>query len=142
MTKKYNNNLTVEEKIAKLIAKAKKIAMPFKDREFYREFFWSDFKVLWEYIGEGLSGDYNPEDEEDYPHLRFACYKRPEDHVKGEFEWEQMEDASYCTCLPISTPKTILKLASDEIMKELNGCYKKPLEKLSWLSLEAFQKEL
>lgn len=137
MTKNYNDDLTVEEKIAKLIAKARKMGSPKE-----REFFWSDFKVVWEYIGEGMSGDYNPEDEKDYPHLRFACYKRPEGHTKGHFEWEQVDDASYCTCLPISTPKTILKLASDKILLGLGEDYKKRLEELSWLSLESFKKEL
>jgi hypothetical protein len=137
MTKKYNNDLTIAEKIDRLIAKSRKIGSP-KDREF----FWSDFKVVWEYIGEGMSGDYNQEDEDDYPHLRFSCYKRPEGHVKGIFEWEQMDDASYCTCLPTSTPKTILKLASDKIMLSLHEDYKKRLEELSWLSLDTFRKEL
>ena len=92
-------------------------------------------KVVWEYIGEGLSGDFQPDDTEDYQHLRFSCYRL----VAGE--WEQMDDASYCTRLPITTPKRMLRSAAAPILDAIaNACYKKTLEQLSWLCLEDFDK--
>ena len=51
----------------------------------------------WVYLGEGLCGDYNPDDPEDIPLLRFDAY------IKDEGQWTPIEDASYCTCVPAST---------------------------------------
>lgn len=51
-------------------------------------------RVDWYDAGEGLSGDYNPEDPDDIHLLRFDVYKKV-----GE-DWEEVEDASYCTRMP------------------------------------------
>lgn len=89
-------------------------------------------------IGEGISGDYNPEDEDDVQLLRFSVYIKNEDGV-----YEQMDDASYCTQIPLSTPYGELARLCMIIFKEYrdvadaykNGSSVKKLgERLSWLS--------
>lgn len=62
-------------------------------------------KVEWENIGEGLYGDYNPLDPDDVPLYRFYV-QRLEDG-----EWVDVEDASYCTQVPVDT--------SDETLEKL-----------------------
>jgi hypothetical protein len=51
--------------------------------------------VTWEYIGEGKSGDFNPDDPDDYPHLR----------VYAMLDGEDIEKGSYCTLASVDTPK-------------------------------------
>ena len=54
--------------------------------------------VIGEWIGEGLSGDYDDTDPEDYPHMRYDFYTRkndPETHGYGRVEAED----SYCTMI-------------------------------------------
>ena len=85
-------------------------------------------RVTWEWIGEGWSGDYNEDDINDLPLLRFSCDRK----IDGQ--WEQMEDASYCTRMPISTPIQTLARAAAIILEAIEDvCYKKRLEELSWL---------
>jgi hypothetical protein len=63
-------------------------------------------KVEWDWCGEGNSGDYQPSDPEDQPLLRFTVYK-----TQGA-EWHEIDDSSYCTLIPITTPEEMLgKLA-------------------------------
>ena len=51
-------------------------------------------------LGEGLSGDYNPDDPNDIELLRFYVAIH-----KGD-DWEDIDDASYCTQMPVSaTPE-------------------------------------
>jgi hypothetical protein len=89
-------------------------------------------KLEWEYIGEGMSGDYNVEDPGDYPHLRFCV---SEWDAKND-TWEQLEDASYCTRMCTSTPIKILERFGRYIMFELigdkTGGYKKAVEYATW----------
>ena len=112
-------------------------------------------RVTWEWIGEGNSGDYDPEDTEDTPLLRFSCYEYVESPemalpesvgddgtvaVHDSMEWIAMDDASYCTQMPINTPPQILAQAAAIIMEAIEDCsYKKRLEELSWLCLVDFQ---
>ena len=95
------------------------------------------YRVTWEWIGEGWSGDYNPDDPEDTPLLRFSCDKL----VNGD--WEGMDDASYCTQLPITTPKKYLKRGAEIILEAIDtdSSYKRELEWLSWFCLDDFEKE-
>ena len=51
----------------------------------------------WVDLGEGLCGDYNPDDPKDIPLLRFDAY------IKENGQWTSIEDASYCTCVPATT---------------------------------------
>ncbi len=91
------------------------------------------FRVVWEYIGEGLEGDFNPDDPDDYQHLRFSC------DCRENKEWVGVENASYCTRLPISTPKRLLKLAARNVLEAVSHSgHKRRLEELSWLCLEDF----
>lgn len=47
------------------------------------------------YIGEGLTGDYDPDDHCDVPLLRFYIQR-----YVGEGEWSDIEGGSYCTLIP------------------------------------------
>lgn len=51
-------------------------------------------RVEWEDIGEGICGDYNPEDPDDIPFLRFSV------SILLDGQWEAVEDASYCSRVP------------------------------------------
>lgn len=50
-----------------------------------------DLKVQWNWIGEGLNGDYNPGDPKDRPVLRFYCFR------KLDNSWEEIELTSFST---------------------------------------------
>jgi hypothetical protein len=97
-------------------------------------------RVTWEWIGEGWNGDYNPDNPDDDPLLRFSCDRFDVDSM----DWVGMEDASYCTRLPISTPTRHLAIASAIILEEIDtdSSYKKALEHLSWFCPEDFNKEM
>lgn len=49
-------------------------------------------KVSWEYIGEGLYGEFDHTDSMDEPLLRFYCYR-----CTAPDYWVEIEDASFCT---------------------------------------------
>jgi len=90
-------------------------------------------KVVWEWIGEGWNGDFNPEDSDDVPLLRFSCYH----FLNGD--WQQMDDASYCTRMPISSNRFHLVKAAMIILEAIEDCnYKKRLEELSWFEPQDF----
>ncbi len=93
-------------------------------------------RVEIEDIGEGISGDYDENDPEDIPLVRFyiSCL------VNGE--WEELEDASYCTQLPATLDENLLKVATDIILEEVKDrileghSIKKICERLSWIGEE------
>lgn len=91
-------------------------------------------RVEWTDIGEGLNGDYNPDDPEDVALLRFDI-----DRWNG-FDWEPVDDASYCTNVPASTDTDTLMTLLEQIMAEVGDdvragiSVKKKCEGLSWLS--------
>ena len=97
-------------------------------------------KVEWVDIGEGWSGDYNPDDPEDVALLRFDVLELTK--VEGlfsdspELEWEQMDDASYCTQMPADTSEADLRRGAEIIMDATYGKtnIKKICEELSWIS--------
>lgn len=95
--------------------------------------------VGWTELGEGIDGDYNPGDPEDVELLRFDVSRL----VNGE--WEAIDDASYCTQVPVSaTPEQRtkgLQLIMDEVYEWASQGYsiKKPCERLSWISLESIE---
>lgn len=89
-------------------------------------------KVEWEDLGEGFGGDYTGE-KDDVALLRFSCYERI------GTKWEPMEDASYCTRLPVGSPEKWLHNASESILTVLErSSYKRGLEELSWYSPSDF----
>ena len=100
-----------------------------------------DKRVTWEHIGEGFSGEYDPEDPEDYPHLRFSCDQLcTGTNENPDTWWESISDGSYCTRLPITTPRHLLERASQRILDALEQpSPKRQLEQLSWLCLEDFE---
>ncbi|MHA2403848.1 MAG: hypothetical protein ACXADH_12710 [Candidatus Kariarchaeaceae archaeon] len=94
-----------------------------------------DRKVTWEYLGEGWCGDYDPDDPEDNPLLRFSC----DELIDGD--WEQMDNGSYCTRMPTNSPKEYLLRGAGIILEAIADiCYKKRLEELSWFCPEDFEK--
>lgn len=92
-------------------------------------------RLIWEYIGEGYSGDYDPEDPADAPLLRFSLSFRE----SPEAPWEELPDASYCTGLGTGTPEPVLR----GFAKNIIGClptqdgrpsgYRRLLQEWSWL---------
>lgn len=103
------------------------------------EYIRGDIKIEFEHIGEGWSGDYDPDDPDDVRLLRFTVYKI-------DFgEWSPIDDASYCTMLPVDTPKKslhkALKLIMDIIYFDATTGHsiKKKSEALSWLSPDVFE---
>jgi hypothetical protein len=97
------------------------------------------FKICWEFIGEGHEGDYNPDDPEDTPLLRFSVDKWNPDTQ----EYEGIQDGSYCTRMPFDTPKNILHRALVEIRDNLreDASNKRYLERMSWLCPEDFKEK-
>lgn len=90
-------------------------------------------RVTLEWIGEGLSGDYDPNDKEDKPLMRFSV-----DRKVGR-RWEAVNDASYCTRISAGIPKArkiglaqkILDAICDAVQNQ--GGLKKISESLSWM---------
>ena len=80
-------------------------------------------------IGEGLSGDYDPEDKDDISLLRFTVLK----------DDEPVDDASYCTQVPTNVTITeatkILGAIMNEVAEPLEQGYsiKKMCERISWI---------
>ena len=87
-------------------------------------------------LNEGYHGDYNPDDPDDCQLLRFDIYRL------GSAGYEPVEDASYCTQLPVgSAPDVILKRALDlayAVYDALmaDASIKRTCEKFSWMSAD------
>ena len=95
-------------------------------------------KVEWMELGEGLDGDYDPENPDDVELLRFDVYVQ-----KNKWgDWEAPPDSSYCTRVPVSsTPEErakLLKLIMDRVYQavQLGHNISKVCERLSWISLD------
>ncbi len=116
------------------------------DIELVRE----NVKVVLENIGEGLCGDYDPDDEDDDPLLRFSVYGRRgmeaddfalERGYEGE-EWAPFSDGSYCTQISATLPEEKLRALLEELMDEVfdaanqGHSIKKLCERLSWIGNE------
>lgn len=94
-------------------------------------------KAVWENLDEGWNGDYDPDDPEDCNLLRFTIYIK-----NDEGDWEQVDDASYCTTVPYDTPEEELRSKLETIFKEYRDVLneyppqvsvKKLGEGLSWI---------
>jgi len=112
-------------------------------------------------IGEGWNGDYNEEDPEDEPLLRFTCYRKrlPEDTEKdiqniGDLsfldinneQWISISDGSYCTRLSANLPEEEQKQALEILMTNLqsaieSGHVKKLAERMSWIGKDWLNKK-
>lgn len=97
-----------------------------------------EFKIEWNWIGEGYGGDYDPHDPEDEALLRFYCFR------KNNGLWEEIDFTSYCTRVIRTTPNERLKELSEPIFKALQERLKpeqfaasreleRDLERLSWM---------
>lgn len=93
-------------------------------------------KIELENIGEGWSGYYDETDKDDTPLLRFYVYKKIDD------EWQEVDDASYCTALlsSISEEEQLkcLEILMNEFYEPVTDGYpvKKLGESLSCISSE------
>lgn len=91
-------------------------------------------KAEWVELGEGLSGEYNPENPDDVELLRFDIFV-----LEGE-KWVAPQDASYCTRVPVSTPAEqrhkLLKIIAEKAYQATQNpmSLKRTLEGLSWLT--------
>ncbi|MCA1064719.1 hypothetical protein QTG56_24215 (plasmid) [Rossellomorea sp. AcN35-11] len=95
--------------------------------------------VEWVELGEGLDGDYNPEDPTDIELLRFDV------SILIDGEWVEKEGASYCTQFPAyATEKQkmkglqlLLDQFHDVLSSDTDVSVKKLGERMSWISLES-----
>lgn len=93
-----------------------------------------DLRVDLDYIGEGISGDYNPDDPEDVELLRFYVSKY------NGWEWIDLDHGSYCTQMTTDLPtkermaalKTIMDVV-ESCIDEADGSFKRRMEELSWM---------
>lgn len=93
--------------------------------------------------GEGLSGDYDENDPDDRPLLRFDVSYEPK---KGMYY--ELDDASYCTQLMVGDDRKLLKKAAEIILKEAENTFhydekndtasvgKRIMEGLSWIQIK------
>jgi hypothetical protein len=92
-------------------------------------------RVDWVNLGEGLCGDYDPDDPEDVNLLRFDVYE----WCAEDNEWYEPQDSSYCTQVPADTPEPrlyeLLQIIMGEVHEPLmNGhSVKRICERLSWM---------
>lgn len=84
--------------------------------------------LVW--IGEGNDGNYDPDDPDDEPLMRFDVSHRDK---KGD-KWEQVDDGSYCTQLSRDLPRETLMKAAKLLLREIGNRYdKRRMEELSWI---------
>ena len=99
----------------------------------------NDVRVTLEDIGEGIFGEYDENDPNDRPLLRFDVYKRCENPSDITGEWEAIDDGSYCTNIHAESSWNEIAQYLFTIMNEVyfyiqnDYSIKKVCEKLSWL---------
>jgi len=95
-------------------------------------------KVEWSDLGEGISGEYNPNNPDDVKLFRFDVSVRR----KGDMDYEAVDNASYCTQVSMDTPRHLLEKGLTIIMDKVYAplvkeeSVKRICEKLSWLDAE------
>jgi hypothetical protein len=88
-------------------------------------------RVELEWIGEGNCGDYNEDDPEDEPLLRFTFLEFKDG------DWQQIDDCSYCTQLRADLPDNLKIKALQVLLANFpNFGRKKVCERLSWIKVE------
>jgi len=104
-------------------------------------------KVSWCWIGEGKSGDYDPDDPTDIPLMRFDVYKYEDSDGMGS-DWEEIIDSSYCTLFPVTEQERTKILALEYIMDRtyefvIRGqSIKRLCEELSFIFPKWFQEQI
>jgi hypothetical protein len=98
--------------------------------------------VTLEWIGEGWSGDYQEDDPDDDPLLRFTVYEQYESG-RG---WDQVDDASYCTSLIADqlTPadkNLVLEYLMSQVYDQVRDgkSIKRLCENLSWIDRDTVE---
>lgn len=97
-------------------------------------------KVELAWIGEGVSGDYNNDDPEDEPLVRFDVSRKE----SSSTQWEEVSDASYCTNLSAKLPANNLQFAADYILNLIfdevmqDHSIKRACEQISWIDESVF----
>lgn len=96
-------------------------------------------RVVWENLNEGICGDYTGEPD-DVNLLRFTVY------IKRGDQYEEVDDASYCTNIPADTEPEILLKGLQLLLKEYDVLQRDPYvsvkkigERLSHMSPEDFK---
>lgn len=92
-----------------------------------------DLRLDWDELGEGLHGDWDPDDSNDVELLRFTLYRL------DEGEWAPVDDASYCTQVPVSTDMGTRQQLLEGLLEAIEnedgeGSIKKRCEELSWVN--------
>ena len=93
-------------------------------------------RVTLEHIGEGHSGDYDPDDPKDEALLRFDVERLTDS------QWEGVDNTSYCTNLTDDTPdetvnkalRIIMDCVKDKILRY--DSVKRICEELSWMDVK------
>ena len=81
-------------------------------------------KIELAYIGEGYNGDYDANDAEDKKLLRFYVYVNANHGQKADADWEAVEDASYCTNIPVDGD--VLHLLT--VARDLHKAFRKEIK--------------
>lgn len=89
-------------------------------------------RVDLEYIGEGYNGDYDPNDPEDEPLLRFTLID------VSDGDWNPVDDASYCTTIsayttPIELRENVAKRILNAYLTSDRSKWKRLGEQLSYI---------
>lgn len=93
-------------------------------------------RIDWTNIGEGVSGDFDPEDPEDENLLRFDLYRR-QNRKAG---WDELE--SYCTNTRADTPAdqlhALLEILMDQFFEPAsdNQSVRRAAQEMSWISAD------
>ena len=101
------------------------------DETEFPSFIQGRYMAEWVYLGEGWDGQYNPNDLDDTPLLRFDTYEL----IDGD--WVEIVDGSYCTAMPVGTDRDTLVWVLERIVADLHACVDSPkrmLEGWSWVN--------
>ncbi len=99
-------------------------------------------RVSWVDLGEGWGGEYNEDDPNDQPLLRFDVELHrawfPVEAWGGRCvhgDWFMPQDASYCTRMPADSPPEVLRAGLEYLWTAVNNRSprKRVLEHLSWI---------
>ncbi len=91
-------------------------------------------QVEFEHVGEGQCGDYNVDDLEDVPLLRFYVSQLKDG------KWVELVSVSQCTNLSVFTPESTIARASEKVAEAIHAALGKPetlariAENLSWFN--------
>ena len=111
--------------------------------------------VTLSYEGEGLSGDYSPDDPNDEPLLRVTVYRKFHEELNAvkvvdvcdadayeDGDWMNVRDGSFCTNLSAKSPRDQLEQAAKLVLNRCESVVralernKRLLESLSWVELK------